>query len=169
VLKILLRLNAKIDKEAIALWQDMVRDSTHSYPPDEFAANQEATRLFEEAMGQGKRRYICDRVGCEKRAGKLMCANCARARYCSRACQRTAWKLHKEACRQMVSDRPPSMSFEPCREEDLDEEYRIRLTDPTADGGREPSSDEEEDSGSEASADAGAQPLAIAAPPDDGA
>ena len=103
VLKILLRLNAKIDKEAIALWQDMVRDSTHSYPPDEFAANQEATRLFEEAMGQGKRRYICDRVGCEKRAGKLMCANCARARYCSRACQRTAWKLHKEACRQMVS------------------------------------------------------------------
>lgn len=69
----------------------------------------------------------------------------------------------------MSADRPPSMSFEPCREEDLDEEYRIRLTDPTADGGREPSSDEEEDSGSEASADAGAQPLAIAAPPDDGA
>jgi len=102
-LKILLRLNAKIDKDAVDLWQDVVRDSPHGMSPDEFAANREASRLFEEAMGQGKRRYICDRVGCEQRAGKLMCANCARARYCSRACQRAAWKLHKEACRQMVS------------------------------------------------------------------
>jgi hypothetical protein len=80
----------------------------------------------------------------------------------------------------MLADRPPSISFEPSREEDLDEEYRVRFTEaaekwessirfPGGDCDEQVRSGEEQDSGSEASAHAGAQALSSAAPPDGGA
>lgn len=29
-----------------------------------------------------------------------MCPGCLRARYCSQACQKAAWKLHKKVCKK---------------------------------------------------------------------
>ncbi|KAI0156544.1 putative MYND domain protein [Xylariaceae sp. FL1272] len=51
---------------------------------------------------------------CEKSSPDLKrCAKCQTARYCSKECQKTDWKMHKKICGKQPHDRPniPSSSF----------------------------------------------------------
>lgn len=55
------------------------------------------------SAGGGALFRACEGAGCRKVEGRDVerlnaCAKCKAAVYCSRACQASAWKTHKEAC-----------------------------------------------------------------------
>ena len=51
----------------------------------------------------GKRVWQCDNPACGKtpdaKTDLLKCARCERVRYCSRACQKADWTVHKLMCK----------------------------------------------------------------------
>jgi len=58
--------------------------------------------------GQGQARHVCHRAACGKLEGDgtrfSLCSGCKAVRYCSRACQKADWKIHKARCQSSVSE-----------------------------------------------------------------
>merc|ERR1740115_627868 len=45
--------------------------------------------------------YVCKKTAASTGAPLLSCAKCRAVRYCSSACQKAHWKVHKHECREM--------------------------------------------------------------------
>jgi len=43
---------------------------------------------------------VCGNAACRKQGARLQCSRCQLDRYCDKACQRQAWKVHKKKCKE---------------------------------------------------------------------